>query len=91
MAVPWGFVNKLQSDHFMLMPSEGGANLYLGNQRTTDGMTPEMNRCVTYDERYDDPGEVWLREEYAAAMLGQGLPARKESHGDLQLLDPPRH
>ena len=72
MAVPWGFVNKLQSGHFMLMPSEGGVNLYLGNQRATDGITTGLNRFVNYNERYDDPGEVWAREEYAAAMLAQG-------------------
>ena len=39
MAIPWGFVNKMQSDHFMVMPSEGGVNLYLGNKRTADGMS----------------------------------------------------
>ena len=56
----------------MLMPSEGGVNLYLGNQRATDGITTGLNRFVNYNERYDDPGEVWAREEYAAAMLAQG-------------------
>jgi len=72
MAVPWGFVNKMQSDHFMVMPSEGGVNLYLGNQRATDGIKRGLNRFVNYNERYDDPGEVWAREEYAAAMRAQG-------------------
>ncbi len=72
MAIPWGFVNKMQSDHFMVMPSEGGVNLYLGNQRATDGIKTGLNRFVNYNERYDDPGEVWAREEYAAAMRAQG-------------------
>ncbi len=72
MAIPWGFVNKMQSDHFMVMPSEGGVNLYLGNKRTADGMVPEQERRVTYGERYEDSVEIWAREEYAAAMRAQG-------------------
>ena len=47
-------------------------NLYLGNQRATDGIKTGLNRFVNYNERYDDPGEVWAREEYAAAMRAQG-------------------
>jgi Tfp pilus assembly protein PilF len=72
MAIPWGFVNKMQSDHFQVMPGAGGVNLYLGNKRTADGMEPEQERRVTYGERYEDSGEVWAREEYAAAMRAQG-------------------
>jgi Flp pilus assembly protein TadD len=72
MAIPWGFVNKMQSDRFQVMPSAGGVNLYLGNKRTADGMAPEQERRVTYGERYEDSGEVWAREEYAAALRAQG-------------------
>jgi Flp pilus assembly protein TadD len=72
MAIPWGFVNKMQSDHFQVMPSAGGVNLYFGNKRTADGMEPEQGRRVTYGERYEDSGEVWAREEYAAAMRAEG-------------------
>jgi Tfp pilus assembly protein PilF len=77
MAVPWGFVNKMQSDHFMVMPSEGGVNLYLGNKRAADGMVPEQERRVTYGGRYEDSVEIWAREEYAAAMRAQGLQPEK--------------
>ncbi len=72
MAIPWGFVNKMQYDHFLVVPSAGGVNLYLGNKRTADGMVPEQERRVTYGERYEDSGEVWARQEYAAAMRAQG-------------------
>jgi Tfp pilus assembly protein PilF len=72
MAVPWGFVNKMQLNQFQIMPGSGGVNLYLGNKRTADGMEPEQERRVTYGERYEDSGEIWAREEYAAAMRAQG-------------------
>jgi tetratricopeptide (TPR) repeat protein len=72
MAIPWGFVNKMQSDHFMLIPSEGGVNLYLGNQRGSDGIKVALDRYVNYREGYEEPAEVWAREEYAAAMRAQG-------------------
>jgi 4-amino-4-deoxy-L-arabinose transferase-like glycosyltransferase len=72
MGIPWGFVNKLQSDHFQFIPSAGGVNLYLGNQRATDGIKTGLNRFVNYNEHYDDPGEVWAREEYDAAMRAEG-------------------
>jgi tetratricopeptide (TPR) repeat protein len=72
MGVPWGFINKMQSDHFQAIPSSGGVNLYLGNKRTSDGMEPEQERRVTYGERYEDSVEVWARQEYEAAMRAQG-------------------
>ena len=72
MAIPWGFVNKMQSDHFQVIPSAGGVNLYFGNKRGADGMEPEQGRRVTYGDRYEDSGEVWAREEYAAAMRARG-------------------
>jgi Tfp pilus assembly protein PilF len=72
MAIPWGFVNKMQSDHFQVIPSAGGVNFYFGNKRTADGMVPEQERRVTYGDRYEDSGEVWAREEYAAALRAQG-------------------
>src|SRR5208283_755415 len=50
MGIPWGFVNKMQSGHFHVIPSAGGANLYLGNKRTADGMVPEQERRATYGE-----------------------------------------
>jgi Tfp pilus assembly protein PilF len=72
MAIPWGFINEMQSDHFQVMPSAAGVNLYLGNKRTADGMEPEQERRVTYGERYEDSVEVWARQEYDAAMRAQG-------------------
>lgn len=72
MAVPWGFVNKIQMGRFQVIPSAGGVNLYFGNRRGADGMQPEQGRRVTYGERYEDSGEVWAREEYEAAMRAAG-------------------
>ncbi len=72
MAVPWGFVNKVQSGHFQWLPNAGGANLYLGNKRGAGGMIPEQERRVTYGERYEDPLDVWARQDYEAAMRAQG-------------------
>jgi Tfp pilus assembly protein PilF len=73
MGIPWGFVNKMQSGHFQVMPTTGGVNLYLGNRRTADGIRMELDRRVNYDERYEDSVEVWAREGYEAAMRAQGL------------------
>jgi tetratricopeptide (TPR) repeat protein len=72
MGLPWGFINKMQSDHYQIIPSAGGINLYLGNKRTADGMTAEVGRRISYGERYEDSVEVWAREEYASAMRAQG-------------------
>jgi tetratricopeptide (TPR) repeat protein len=72
MAVLWGFINLRQSEHFQLLPNQGGVALYLGNKRTADGMTPEQDRRITTGARYEDSIEVWAREEYAAAMRAQG-------------------
>jgi tetratricopeptide (TPR) repeat protein len=72
MAVPWGFVNKTQSDGFHVLPTAGGVNLYFGNKRHADGMQPEQGRRVTSGERYEDSGELWARQEYAAAMRAAG-------------------
>jgi tetratricopeptide (TPR) repeat protein len=72
MGLPWGFINKMQSDHYQIIPSAGGINLYLGNKRTADGMTPEVGRRINYGERYEDSVEVWAREEYSSAMRAQG-------------------
>lgn len=71
MAIPWGFVNMKQSDHFHVLPNAGGVAFYLGNKRTADGMVPEQGRRVTYGERYEDSVEMWAREEYEAAMRAQ--------------------
>jgi tetratricopeptide (TPR) repeat protein len=62
----------MQSDHYQVIPSAGGVNLYLGNKRTADGMTAEVSRRVNYGERYEDSVEIWAREEYASAMRAQG-------------------
>jgi tetratricopeptide (TPR) repeat protein len=72
MGIPWGFVNKMQSGHFQAIPSAGGVNLYLGNRRGADGIRGGVDRYVHYDERHEDPVEVWAREEYTAAMRAQG-------------------
>jgi tetratricopeptide (TPR) repeat protein len=72
MGLAWGFINKMQSDHFQVIPSAGGFNLYLGNKRTADGMTLELDRYVNYNERFEDPVEVWAREKYEENMRAQG-------------------
>lgn len=72
MAIPWGFVNLRQSDHFHLMPNAGGVALYLGNKPAADGMVPEQERRIATGERYQDSVEVWAREEYESAMRADG-------------------
>jgi tetratricopeptide (TPR) repeat protein len=79
MGLPWGFVNKMQSGHFQIIPSNGGANLYLGNKRTADGMAPEQERRATYGERYEDSEEIWAREEYEAGRRAQGRQPQADS------------
>lgn len=71
MAVPWGFINMKQSDHFQVLPGAGGINLYLGNKRKADGMVPEQDRRATYGERFADSVDLWSRQEYEAAMRAQ--------------------
>ena len=72
MAVPWGFANMRQSDHFQLLPNQGGAALYLGNKRKADGMILQQDQRITTGERYEDSIEVWARLQYEAAMRAQG-------------------
>lgn len=38
MMILWGFINMRQSDHFTLLPNQGGVNLFLGNERGANGM-----------------------------------------------------
>jgi len=38
MMIAWGIINMKQSDHFTLMPNQGGVNLFLGNERGANGM-----------------------------------------------------
>jgi Tfp pilus assembly protein PilF len=72
MGIPWGFVNKMQSGRFQVIPSAGGINLYLGNQRGANGMMAKLDRPVNYNEYREDPVEVWAREEYTSAMRAEG-------------------
>ncbi len=72
MAVPWGYFNLCQSDHFHLLPNAGGVALYCGNKRTADGMTPEQERRIYSGDRYQDSIETWAREDYESAMRSQG-------------------
>jgi len=72
MGIPWGFVNKLQSGYYQAVPATGGVNFYLGNRRAADGIKMKLDRLVNYNERYEDPVEVWAREGYEAAMRAQG-------------------
>jgi tetratricopeptide (TPR) repeat protein len=60
---------------FGLLPSAGGVNLYLGNERGADGMVPRQDRAVTYGEQYRDSVAVFAEQEFAAAR------ARGEAHG----------
>ena len=72
MAIPWGFVNMKQMDHFHLLPNAGGVAFYCGNKRTADGMVPEQERRISSGERYEDSIEVWAREEYENTMRAEG-------------------
>ncbi|HZR19389.1 MAG TPA: tetratricopeptide repeat protein [Verrucomicrobiae bacterium] len=72
MAIPWGWVNMKQMDHFHLLPNAGGVAFYCGNKRTADGMMPQQDRRITSGERYEDSIEVWARQEYERAMREQG-------------------
>lgn len=38
MMILWGVINMKQSDHFTLLPNQGGVNLFLGNERGANGM-----------------------------------------------------
>ena len=67
MAVPWGFVNKMQSAHFQITPSVGGVDLFIGNNPAGDGVQVEIDHRVNYNERYEDAVTVWAREGYEAA------------------------
>jgi len=69
----WGFINSKQSGKFQLIPGAGGVNFYLGNKRTATGMTASQESRVMYAERYEDPIEIWSRQEYAAALHVQGI------------------
>jgi tetratricopeptide (TPR) repeat protein len=69
----FGAVNSKSSGEFQLIPGAGGVNLYLGNKRTATGMTAGQENRVMYAERYEDPIEIWSRQEYAAAMHAQGV------------------
>jgi tetratricopeptide (TPR) repeat protein len=72
MMIPWSVLNLKQSDRFQLIPGAGGVNLYLGNKRNATGMTAGQERRVLYASRYEDPIEIWSRQEYESAMRGQG-------------------
>ena len=72
MMIPWGVINARQSDRFQLIPGAGGVNLYLGNKRTATGMTAGQESRVLYAERYEDPIEIWSRQEYESAARVQG-------------------
>ncbi len=87
MMIAWGVINMKQSDHFTLMPNQGGVNLFLGNERGANGMftgedvvaklsdlnlhAPAQDR-IAFGGNYQDAVEVWARAEYAAAMRAQG-------------------
>jgi Tfp pilus assembly protein PilF len=77
VCVPWGFVNKKQSGYFNAVPSYGGVNLYLGNKPGTDGIVVAVDRPVNYNDRVEDPVEVWAREGYEIAMRARGLDPEK--------------
>jgi Tfp pilus assembly protein PilF len=72
MGACWGVINLKQSSTFHLLPSAGGANLYLGNKRGAKGITVEQERRMSYSDRYQEAIEVWAREEYQSAMRAQG-------------------
>lgn len=52
---------------FQLLPSAGGVNLYLGNERGADGIVPRQDRPVTYGEQYRDSVAVFAEQEFEAA------------------------
>lgn len=52
---------------FTPLPSSGGVNLYLGNERGADGMVPRQDRHATYGDAYRDSVQRFAVEEYAKA------------------------
>ena len=72
MMIFFGAVNARQAGQFQLIPGAGGVNLFLGNKRTATGMTAAQTSRVAYGERYEDPIEIWSRQEYATAMRAHG-------------------
>ncbi len=73
MALPWASFNMCQSDHFHLLPNQGGVVLYVGNKRNADGIIPRQDVPVVYGANYQDSIELWARLEYEAAMRRKGL------------------
>lgn len=71
MAIPWGFFNMRQSDHFHLLPGAGGMNLYLDNRRNADGLTLKEQHRLDVSDDAEDSVELWARTDYADAMLAQ--------------------
>lgn len=70
--VVFGAVNSRQSGSFQIIPGYGGINLYLGNERRSDGMTPRQGYATTYGELYQDSFEIFARREYERAMVAAG-------------------
>lgn len=52
---------------FRVLPSSGAVNLYLGNEKGTDGMLPRQDAPVPAGIAYQDSVEAWAEREYLAA------------------------
>lgn len=66
---------------FGWLPSAGGVNLYLGNERGADGIVPRQDRPVSYGADYRDSVAVFAEETYVDALArgeveGPPIPAR---------------
>ncbi len=65
--VAGGALRAHHGSGFQLLPSAGGVNLYLGNERGADGIVPRQDRPVTYGEAYRDSVAVFAEQEFEAA------------------------
>ena len=68
--LPFGFLNALQTGRYQILTQAGGINLYVGNRRGADGMTPVQDRAVAYAGAYDDSLRVYAEQEYLRVHPG---------------------
>ena len=59
---------------FRLLPTAGGVNLYLGNERGADGMVPRQDRHAVYGDVYRDSVQLFAAEEFEREKGRNGTP-----------------
>lgn len=59
-----GLIQRPWLGEWVVLPSAGGINLYLGNKIGADGMIPRQDRATTYGEGYQDTVQVFALETF---------------------------